>query len=173
MTRPPRTSGARGAREAQDETPFAVHRRAALKLLASGAALALASCGHPDEQVVPYVEMPNGVTPGIRMAFASALALAGYARGVVVTAIEGRPIKIDGNPRHPASLGATDIFAEAAILSLYDPDRSKAPRSGNALRSWTAFEGELQSQIAQERVRKGAGLRILTNRTTSDSWTAS
>jgi molybdopterin-containing oxidoreductase family iron-sulfur binding subunit len=167
MTRPPRTSGARGAPEAQDETPFAVHRRAALKFLASGAALALASCGHPDEQVVPYVEVPDGVTPGIRMAFASALALAGYARGVVVTAIEGRPIKIDGNPRHPASLGATDIFAEAAILSLYDPDRSKAPRSGNTLRSWTAFEGELQSQLEQTRARKGAGLRILTNRITS------
>jgi molybdopterin-containing oxidoreductase family iron-sulfur binding subunit len=167
MTRPSRTSGARGAPEAQDETPFAVHRRAALKFLASGAALALASCGHPDEQVVPYVEVPDGVTPGIRMAFASALALAGYARGVVVTAIEGRPIKIDGNPRHPASLGATDIFAEAAILSLYDPARSKAPRSGNTLRSWTAFEGELQSQLEQARARKGAGLRILTNRITS------
>jgi molybdopterin-containing oxidoreductase family iron-sulfur binding subunit len=167
MTRPSRTSGARRAPKAQDETSFAVHRRAALKFLASGAALALASCGHPDEQVVPYVEVPDGVTPGIRMAFASALALAGYARGVVVTAIEGRPIKIDGNPRHPASLGATDIFAEAAILSLYDPDRSKAPRIGNALRSWTAFESELRSQLKQERARKGAGLRILTNRITS------
>src|SRR4029078_3255662 len=117
-----------------DETTFAVHRRAALKFLASGAELTLASCGHPDEQVVPYVEIPEGVTPGIRMAFASALALAGYARGVIVTAIEGRPIKIDGNPRPPASLGATDIFAEAAILSLYDPDRSKAPRTHGGLR---------------------------------------
>jgi Fe-S-cluster-containing dehydrogenase component len=167
MTRSPRNPGARDAPEAQDETPFAVHRRAALRFLASGAALALASCGHPDEEIVPYVEVPDGMTPGIRMAFASALALAGYGRGVIVTAIEGRPIKIDGNPRHPASLGATDIFAEAAILSLYDPDRSKAPRGGNALRSWAAFEGELQLQIAQERARKGVGLRILTNRVTS------
>lgn len=156
-----------GAAEAEAETSFAVHRRAALKFLASGAALALASCGHPDEQTVPYVEMPEGVTPGIRMAFASALALAGYARGVIVTAIEGRPIKIEGNPRHPASLGATDIFAEASILSLYDPDRSKAPRRGNVLRSWSAFAGELEAQIAHQRTVKGAGIRILTNRVTS------
>ena len=167
MTRQPGSLRASGTPEAQDEAAFAVHRRAALKLLASGAALALASCGHPDEQVVPYVEIPDGVTPGIRMAFASAVALAGYARGVIVTTVEGRPIKIEGNPRHPASLGATDIFADAAMLSLYDPDRSKAPRTGGGLRSWTAFERELQAQIARVRAGKGAGLRILTNRVTS------
>ena len=57
--------------------------------------------------------------------FATTLPLAGYGRGVIVTSVEGRPIKIDGNPRHPASLGATDVFAEAAVLSLYDPDRSQ------------------------------------------------
>ena len=74
---------------------------------------------------------PSDVTPGIPLHFASALPLAGYGRGVIVTSIEGRPIKIDGNPRHPASLGATDVFAEAAMLSLYDPDRSKAPRTGD------------------------------------------
>ena len=66
-------------------------------------------------------------SPGIPLRFATALPLAGYGRGVIVTSVEGRPIKINGNPRHPASLGATDIFAEAAVLSLYDPDRSKAP----------------------------------------------
>jgi molybdopterin-containing oxidoreductase family iron-sulfur binding subunit len=167
MTRPPATLREGGAPPPHDETAFAVDRRAALRFLASSAALALASCGRPSEQVVPYVEIPEGVTPGIRMAFASALALAGYARGVIVTAIEGRPIKVDGNPRHPASFGATDIFAEAAILSLYDPDRSKAPRIHGGLRSWPAFEGELQTQITQERARDGAGLRILTNRVTS------
>ena len=104
-------------------------RRTALKLFVSGTALALASCGRPTEQVTPYVEMPEGETPGLPMRFASALALGGYGRGVIVTSMEGRPIKIDGNPRHPASLGATDVFGEASLLSLYDPDRSKAPRS--------------------------------------------
>ncbi|MDE2373306.1 MAG: hypothetical protein KGL96_03680, partial [Hyphomicrobiales bacterium] len=104
-------------------------RRATLRLFVSGTALALASCGRPSEQVTPYVEMPEGETPGLPMRFASALALGGYGRGVIVTSMEGRPIKIDGNPRHPASLGATDVFGEASLLSLYDPDRSKTPRS--------------------------------------------
>ena len=88
-------------------------RRAALKLFVSGAALALASCGRPDEEVVPYVEMPERLIPGVPMRFASALALSGYGRGVIVTSVEGRPIKVDGNPRHPASLGATDVFGKA------------------------------------------------------------
>ena len=82
------------------------------------------------QEIVPYVEMPERLTPGVPLRFASALPLAGYGRGVIVTSVEGRPIKIDGNPRHPASLGSTDVFAEAAVLSLYDPDRSQAPRSG-------------------------------------------
>jgi Fe-S-cluster-containing dehydrogenase component len=142
-------------------------RRAALKLLASGAALALGACGRPPERVVPYVEMPERLTPGISLRFASALALGGFARGVIVTSAEGRPIKVDGNPRHPASLGATDIFAEAAIMSLADPDRLKTVRRGGEIAAWSAFEAALLAQMEQERARHGAGLRILTSRITS------
>src|SRR5262249_46169641 len=71
-----------------------IHRRAALKLLASGATLALASCGKPPQQIVPYVEMPERLTPGVPLRFASALALGGFARGVLVTSVEGRPVKV-------------------------------------------------------------------------------
>jgi Fe-S-cluster-containing dehydrogenase component/anaerobic selenocysteine-containing dehydrogenase len=144
-----------------------IDRRVALQLMASGAALALASCGRPAEEIVPYVNIPERLTPGIPLRFASTLPLAGFGRGVIVTSVEGRPIKIDGNPRHPASLGATDVFAEAAILSLYDPDRSKAVRSGTGVYSWDAFEAALRAQLAAEHGRKGSGLRILTNRITS------
>jgi Fe-S-cluster-containing dehydrogenase component/anaerobic selenocysteine-containing dehydrogenase len=142
-------------------------RRTALKLFVSGTALALASCGRPTEQVTPYVEMPEGETPGLPMRFASALALGGYGRGVIVTSMEGRPIKIDGNPRHPASLGATDVFGEASLLSLYDPDRSKAPRSDGRIQSWSAFEAALRAQLERTASRHGAGIAILTGRTTS------
>ena len=117
-----------------------VDRRAALQWLASGAALALASCGRPAEEIVPYVEMPERLTPGIPLQFATALSLAGYARGVIVTSVEGRPIKVEGNPHHPASLGATDVFAQATVLTLYDPDRAKAVRQGDQIVSWSAFE---------------------------------
>jgi Fe-S-cluster-containing dehydrogenase component len=135
--------------------------------MASGAALALGSCGRPAEEIVPYVNIPDRLTPGIPLRFASSLALAGFGRGVLVTSVEGRPIKIDGNPHHPASLGATDVFAEAAILSLYDPDRSKAVRRGTGVYSWDAFEAALRAQLAAEHGRNGSGLRILTNRITS------
>ena len=144
-----------------------VDRRAALQWLASGAALALASCGRPAEEIVPYVEMPERLTPGIPLQFATALSLAGYARGVIVTSVEGRPIKVEGNPHHPASLGATDVFAQATVLTLYDPDRAKAVRQGDQIVSWSAFEGALRPHLEQARLRQGAGLRILTNRVTS------
>ena len=144
-----------------------VDRRGALRLMASGVALALASCGRPPEEVVPYVDMPERLTPGVPLRFATALPLGGYARGVIVTSTEGRPIKVEGNPRHPASLGATDVFCEAAVLSLCDPDRLKVVRRGDEIATWSAFEAALLGQMEQERARHGAGLRILTNRVTS------
>jgi Fe-S-cluster-containing dehydrogenase component len=147
-------------------------RRAALKLFSSGAALALASCGRPPEGVVPYVEMPERLVPGIPLRFATALALSGYGRGVIVTSMEGRPIKIDGNPRHPASLGSTDVFAEASVLSLYDPERAKVVRKAGQIMPWSAFEAALQDRMAQERARHGSGLAILTGRITSPTLVA-
>jgi molybdopterin-containing oxidoreductase family iron-sulfur binding subunit len=139
-------------------------RRAMLKSFVSGAALALSSCGPPHEEIVPYVEMPERELPGLPLQFATALSLAGYGRGVIATSVEGRPIKLEGNPRHPASLGATDIYAEAAVLSLYDPDRSRAPYSAA---SRTAFEAALQQQIQQENKRQGRMSRPQSSRVES------
>jgi molybdopterin-containing oxidoreductase family iron-sulfur binding subunit len=142
-------------------------RRAALKLLASGMALGLASCAKPSEEIVPYVEIPERLVPGEPLQFATALPLSGYSRGVLATSIDGRPIKIEGNPRHPASLGSTDIFAESAVLSLYDPDRSKVVRGPQGITSWESFAATLNAQLHREASRSGAGLRILTGRVTS------
>ncbi len=148
-------------------TSSGLDRRAALKVFATGAALALASCGRPSEEVVPYVEMPERLVPGVPLRFATALPLAGYGRGVLVTSMEGRPIKIDGNPRHPASLGATDVFAEADLLTLYDPNRSRAVRTGNAISSWNLFETALLQRLEQVQPQQGGGLALLTGRITS------
>ena len=155
------------ATESSASLPGEIDRRTALRLFVSGAALALASCSKPAEQIVPYVDMPERLTPGIPLRFASALPLAGYGRGVIVTSVEGRPIKIEGNPQHPASLGATDVFAEATVLSLYDPDRSKAPYSGGRIQSWSAFEKALLPRLEKTRSTQGAGLALLTGRITS------
>jgi Fe-S-cluster-containing dehydrogenase component len=150
-----------------DGSRLEIDRRAALQLMASGVAVGLASCGRPAEEIVPYVTIPERLTPGIPLRFATTLPLAGFGRGVIATSVEGRPVKIDGNPRHPASLGATDVFAESAVLSLYDPDRSKAVTDGKDFHSWDAFEKELRARMVAERRRGGAGLRVLTNRITS------
>src|SRR4051794_26835219 len=100
-----------------------LRRRAALGLLASGAFLPLAGCGKPEEEILPYVKMPERLVPGVPLRFATTMPLGGCGRGMIVTSWQGRPTKIEGNPNHPASQGATDAFAEAAVLELYDPDR--------------------------------------------------
>jgi hypothetical protein len=153
----------------------AVSRRAAIQMLAAGAGSLAAGCSRPDAAIVaqdtleelPYVHLPEGLIPGLTQRYATALPLAGYGRGALVTSFEGRPIKVEGNPRHPASLGATDVFAQAEILSLYDPDRSQTIRMAGEISDWPAFESALGAQLKQHRGDGGASLRLLTGRMTS------
>src|SRR4051812_41586941 len=146
--------------------PAALDRRRALALAA--AALGLAGCGRGEDEIAPYVEMPERLVPGVPLRFASTLPLAGYGRGVVCTSREGRPIKVEGNPRHPASQGATDVFAEAAVLGLYDPDRSRTVRdAGGRIAAWDEFLGGLLHQLEDHAGDHGEGLRLLTGRVTS------
>jgi Fe-S-cluster-containing dehydrogenase component len=148
-----------------DETTLS--RRNALKLLAGQMALLVAGCSKPREEIVPYVRMPERLVPGVPLQFATTLDLGGYGRGVICTSIEGRPIKIEGNPLHPASLGATDAFAEATIFSLYDPDRSQTVRQSGEISNWAAFLDALQPRLEALVARRGEGLRILTGPVTS------
>ena len=150
-------------------------RRAALQALAAGVASLAPGCSRPDESIVaketleelPYVHLPEGLVPGLTQHYATALPLAGYGRGALVASFEGRPIKAEGNPRHPASLGATDVFAQAEILSLYDPDRSQAIRVAGEISDWPAFVSALQPRLEQLRSGRGASLRLLSGRVTS------
>ena len=145
----------------------ALNRRQALSLLATGVATGLAACSKPSEQIIPYVRMPEGVVPGEAMKFATTLPLSGFGRGVIITSIDGRPIKVEGNPLHPASLGATDVFSEAAVLSLYDPDRSRTVLKNGAIASYDAFRLALQPMVQQMQKQGGEGFRLLTGRVTS------
>ena len=142
-------------------------RREALRLLAAQMAISLGACSKPVEEIVPYVDMPEQLVPGVPLKYATALPLAGYGRGVIVSSIDGRPIKIEGNPRHPASRGSTDVFAEAEILSLYDPDRSKTVRHAGEIASWQAFEQALLPVRQRAQDRNGAGVWLVTGRITS------
>jgi len=144
-------------------------RRDFLKLLAAPLALAgLTACvPQPRERILPYVEAPEGITPGRPLFFATAFELAGYAQGLLVESHEGRPTKIEGNPQHPASLGSADVYAQASILNLYDPDRAQVVSSQGEIRTWDNFQAALSRALEAQRGSGGAGLRLLTGTVTS------
>jgi MoCo/4Fe-4S cofactor protein with predicted Tat translocation signal len=147
-----------------------VSRRDFLKLM--GASLALAglnacTAAPLDEKIVPYVNQPEEIVPGRPLFFATAFPLGGIGTGVLVESHEGRPTKIEGNPNHPASLGSTDAFAQASILTLYDPDRSQVVRNAGRISTWNAFLTAVNDDLEAERLSGGVGLRILTETVTS------
>ncbi len=111
----------------------------------------------PPRQIVPYVEQPEQIVPGKPLFFATALATDGFALGVLVESQMGRPTKIEGNPDHPASLGATDAFAQAAILDFYDPDRSQVVTRDGRVETWVHFQ-EIFLGL-RERMREAEGRR--------------
>src|SRR5437762_10648310 len=151
------------------EWPHDLSRREFIRL--SGATLALAGLGactrQPLEKIVPYVRQMPEIVPGKPLYFATATTLNGYAQGIIVTSREGRPIKIEGNPDHPASLGATTIWAQADLLDLYDPDRAQTVMRGENVSTWNDFRGELDLALQAQKGKGGAGIRILSETTTS------
>ncbi|HET6343411.1 MAG TPA: TAT-variant-translocated molybdopterin oxidoreductase, partial [Myxococcota bacterium] len=139
-------------------------RRRFMQLM--GASMALASgsaCRWEKENILPFTRRPAGHIPGVPKHYATAMELAGHATGLKVTSFDGRPIKIEGNAEHPMSLGGTDVFAQASILELYDPDRSKglAQAGHDSVPTWGDFVAWLRPVLDAERQKGGAGLRIL------------
>src|ERR1035437_13074 len=153
-----------------DEKPVE-GRRNFLKLMGASLALAgMTACTRqPTEQIMPYVRQPEDLIPGRPLFFATATTLNGVASGVLVESHEGRPTKIEGNPEHAATLGACDPYSQAAVLQLYDPDRSQALSYNGEIRSWGAFTGAVRDALAQQKGKGGAGIRILTETLTSPS----
>src|SRR5438874_9601624 len=151
------------------EWPDDISRREFLRL--AGASLALAGFGactkQPIEKIVPYVTQPEEIVSGKPLRFATATTFNGYAQGLVVTSREGRAIKIEGNPDHPASLGATTIWAQADLLDVYDPERAQAVMRGENVSIWNDFLGELDLVLAAQQSSGGVGLRILAETITS------
>ena len=142
-----------------------VSRRDVLKFMAASAALGgLAACTKlPTEKIVPYAQQPpEEFIPGKPLFYATAMPLGGVATGLLVESHMGRPTKVEGNPDHPASLGAADIFAQASVLTLYDPDRSKVVTYNGRIGSWSAFLLAMDKAREEQGLTKGAGLRILT-----------
>jgi Fe-S-cluster-containing hydrogenase components 1 len=163
----------------EDEFPnraslLSVDRRQFLTL--GGAALAMAGLSGcriiTNSKAVPYVRSPEDLVTGRSLAYATTLLRNGYGVGVLVNSFEGRPIKVEGNPRHPASLGATEVFEQADVLSLYDPDRAQSLTDRGEFSSWDQFVGVLRPVLREQRARRGAGMRILTGTVTSPTLAA-
>lgn len=141
-----------------------VSRRGFLKLMGASVALAgLTGCiKQPLEPIVPYVRQPDNIVLGKPMFYATAMTLGGYGRPVLVRNNEGRPSKIEGNPEHPVSMGGSDVFSQASVLDLYDPDRLQTLLFEGEIKTWPGFLGGVRGQIAAQQAVQGAGLRILT-----------
>jgi MoCo/4Fe-4S cofactor protein with predicted Tat translocation signal len=141
-----------------------VSRRGFLQLMGASLAMAgMTGCTKlPLEPIVPYVRQPEDVIPGRPKFYATATMLSGYASPVLVESHLGRPTKIEGNDKHPASLGGTDIFVQAAILGMYDPDRSQTITHLGDVDSWSAFVKQIKGPLAVQKGLGGAGIRILT-----------
>jgi len=144
-------------------------RREAMKVMAASAALAgLSGCTKlPTQKIVPYVRQPEEIIPGKPLFYATAVTLGGVATGVLVESHMARPTKIEGNPDHPGSLGATDAFSQASILGLYDPDRSQAEVHDGRIGGWAEFQEELSTALGAEKGSGGGGVRLLTPSITS------
>lgn len=152
----------------------AMGRRDFLRILGGTLGLAgiseLSGCvRQPRQTIVPFVNQPEQLVPGKALYYATTLEFCGFGRGVLVEAHEGRPTKVEGNPLHPASLGATSVFEQASILDLYNPARSSAVLKQGETNTWTAFLGELQTALRQLPA-DGAGLHLLTGAVTSPAF---
>jgi molybdopterin-containing oxidoreductase family iron-sulfur binding subunit len=152
-----------------------LHRRDALKL--AGASMALAGLAsacvrRPEEEILPYTQQPEEIVPGVANRYATVMPRATGAVGLVVTAYEGRPTKIEGNPLHVGSRGAADMWAQAEILNLWDPDRSRKPGkdlnksadlSASATATWAEWDAFAATHFGGYAARGGQGLAFLTN----------
>jgi MoCo/4Fe-4S cofactor protein with predicted Tat translocation signal len=156
-------------RQAPSEWDEGVDRRDFLKLMAASLAFAgLSGCGRaPEQHIVPYVKQPDGLVPGKPQFYATAMPMGADAIGLLVESHEGRPTKIEGNPDHPSSLGATNAFAQASVLNLYDPDRAQTVTNLGEIKTWSQFLDATQALAAEFRGTRGEGLRILTGLVTS------
>ncbi|MGH9686763.1 MAG: TAT-variant-translocated molybdopterin oxidoreductase [Candidatus Acidiferrales bacterium] len=140
-----------------------INRRDVLKLMAASAAMAgLSACTKlPQEKIVPYVRPPEEIVPGVPLFYATSISEPGGAVGLLVESHMGRPTKIEGNPEHPGSMGATDAPQQASILNMYDPDRAQTVRFDGVLSSWNDFVAAMGNTRARF-IGNGAGVRILT-----------
>ena len=149
----------------------ALSRRHFLQIMSASIAMAtLAGCRWPEEKIVPFVNRPAGVTPGTPLQFATTMEMGASPMSVLATSYDGRPIKIDGNPDSDLSKGAANVFAQASVLDVYDPDRSQKVLRRNGAQTTDSSWDEFSSYVDKGIGTQGASqIAVLTEMTTSPS----
>jgi molybdopterin-containing oxidoreductase family iron-sulfur binding subunit len=145
----------------------AIDRRTLLKLVGAATAMAIPAGCTRASAIVPYVRQPEDMVAGELLHYATTLDSDGYGIGALVTSHQGRPIKVEGNPDHPASLGATDAIMQAACLSLYDPHRSAVPLHAGAPAGYDRFLADIASLRDELAAGRGRGFAVLSGPVTS------
>ncbi|MBX3288728.1 MAG: TAT-variant-translocated molybdopterin oxidoreductase [Acidobacteria bacterium] len=151
-----------------------LNRRNFIKVMGASLALAgLSGCViQPSEKIVPYVNPVEGLLPGKPLFYATSMVMNGIATGVLAKSFDGRPIKLEGNPEHPGSLGGSCIYSQASLLDMYDPDRSQVVMQNGSPSSWQSFVSVVRTSVEENAKDGGAGLRFLTPTITSPSMQA-
>ena len=151
-----------------------LERRAFMKIMGASLALAgLTGCAiQPTELAIPAVKPDPQQKPGKAQYYATAMPAAGGSTPLLVRSNDGRPTKVEGNDQHPASMGATDLWAQASILGFYDPDRSQNTQLRGDIRRWSDFVNAIKTELENQRPKQGAGLRFLTEAVNSPTQAA-
>ncbi len=161
---------------AASEYPEGLSRRRWIQLM--GASLALGGvigCRYPEESIAPFVIRPEGRVPGEPYNRATNFEWAGRVYNLLVNCVDGRPVKIEGNPDHPLSRGGTDVYSQASILGLYDPDRLDSVmqlRDGKMRPAeWSDFAAYVKTLMPAIKARQGRSFAVLVESTSSPSLT--
>ncbi|MFO0758307.1 MAG: 4Fe-4S dicluster domain-containing protein [Byssovorax sp.] len=147
--------------DARSDKGAEVGRRGFFALMGlSTAALSAACSRSPVGKIVPYLQKPDEVTPGVSAYYASTCGACSASCGILLKTRDGRPIKVEGNDLHPLTGGATCAVGQAAVLSLYDAARAKGPSSGSGDVTWAGLDQEVMAAL--ERIKAARkGVRVI------------
>jgi MoCo/4Fe-4S cofactor protein with predicted Tat translocation signal len=146
------------------ELPEGITRRDMMMLVGASLSLAgLAACRRPVEEIVPFVTAPEEIVPGVPRYYATTMPFGRSAYGLIVESHEGRPTKIEGNPSHPSTLGASSSRVQGSLLGLYDPDRSQAVTLKGEKKAWSDFVAAWVKLSEAHAADGGAGLAVLSD----------
>jgi molybdopterin-containing oxidoreductase family iron-sulfur binding subunit len=161
------------AEPVSDLPPTSDERRRFMQLMGASFAFAglATGCRWEEDKILPQTRRPEGLIPGEPRYYATSMDIGGFATGLLAKSYDGRPVKLEGNPNHPDSRGACNVFHQASVLELYDPDRAKGFATFADGKSTASTKDDFvkaaKATMAGLRGAQGRGLRILSESSSS------